>query len=169
MKIRAGHVDDTNHLAEILFEARRMVYADVLHSTDLKTLTKARIRRFWKNTFKQNDLNLSVAYDDNNHIQGYILYGAAGDDDLDADMTAEIDSLHVHPQSWRKGIGRTLCRHCFKQLRQQGYTHVVVWMIADNHRATAFYRAIGFDQDTIRKEFKMKHQSYALARLSKKL
>jgi N-acetylglutamate synthase-like GNAT family acetyltransferase len=58
------------------------------------------------------------------------------------DGDSELDGLFVEPDSWRRGIGRTLIDHSSISARKNGamYLHVV-----GNPHAEHFYIACGFE------------------------
>lgn len=51
-----------------------------------------------------------------------------------------IDQLYVHPEHWRKGIGRALLAHA----RQRSPDHLWLFTLQANRMACAFYEQNGF-------------------------
>ncbi len=64
----------------------------------------------------------------------------------DAAMTGwgEIMSLYVLPECFRRGYGRRLIAAAQQELHCQGFAQQYLWVLEDNHRARAFYEAVGF-------------------------
>jgi GNAT superfamily N-acetyltransferase len=69
-------------------------------------------------------------------IRGFAAILPRDDGDFD------LDALFVDPDSWRRGLGTTLIRHCVNVARDLGSSalHVV-----GNPHADAFYKACGFE------------------------
>ena len=56
----------------------------------------------------------------------------------------EIVSLYVLPEHIRKGYGSALLSYGIGQLQAQGLNNIYLWVLEENHRARAFYEAMGF-------------------------
>jgi GNAT superfamily N-acetyltransferase len=54
-----------------------------------------------------------------------------------------LEDLYVQPRMRGKGIGRALLRHLARLALQRGCSHLEWAVLADNHDAVAFYRALG--------------------------
>jgi GNAT superfamily N-acetyltransferase len=53
----------------------------------------------------------------------------------------------VLPDWWGQSIGRGLLAHAEQALIEQGYDAAVLWVLADNRRARAFYERAGWHPD----------------------
>lgn len=56
-------------------------------------------------------------------------------------------ALYVDPDHWRRGIGRVLIARGRAELVRRGYREGVLWVLAGNGRAHAFYVADGWRPD----------------------
>ena len=76
--------------------------------------------------------------DDNNHLIG----------GLDACVTTfkilYVSSIFVEEKYRRQGYGRQMMDRVLKDIKEAGYSEVVLWVFRDNLRARAFYEATGF-------------------------
>lgn len=61
---------------------------------------------------------------------------------------AEVTEMYVRPGSRRRGAGRALARAALEYARQRGCTEVHLLVDPENEPALAFYRAMGFCQDS---------------------
>lgn len=59
----------------------------------------------------------------------------------------EIISLYVLPKYFRKGYGKVLFSYVTDRLRADGFEKIYLWALEENHRARAFYEAMGFVQN----------------------
>ena len=74
-------------------------------------------------------------------------HGAPANDDDTDDGTGEITALYLNPPATGRGYGRTLCEHALEQLKERGFSEVVLWVLRDNTAARAFYERLGFTLD----------------------
>jgi ribosomal protein S18 acetylase RimI-like enzyme len=79
-------------------------------------------------------------------VRGYIVHGPSRDRDAPSSV-GEIWALYVHPEVWRRGIGRALVEHALAELRAAGYRETTLWTLAGSPSARAFYEACGFERD----------------------
>lgn len=56
----------------------------------------------------------------------------------------EIVSIYFLPDYIGKGYGRLLLNKCIEQLKQDGFSKLLLWVLEDNHRARKFYEKNGF-------------------------
>ena len=57
---------------------------------------------------------------------------------------AELICIHSLPENWHKGYGSMMIDHVLKDIKEAGYSEVVLWVFRDNLRARSFYEANGF-------------------------
>ena len=79
-------------------------------------------------------------------IMGYLVFGPSRDPDASPSV-GEIWALYVHPDAWRRGLGRALLAHAIGQLRGLGFREVTLWTLAKSPSARAFYEACGLASD----------------------
>lgn len=79
-------------------------------------------------------------------VMGYSVFGPSRDRDAPARI-GEIWALYVHPQAWRRGLGRGLVRHALGELDGAGLRAATLWTLAESPAARAFYEACGFARD----------------------
>ncbi|CAN5660446.1 hypothetical protein BH24ACT26_BH24ACT26_01300 [soil metagenome] len=65
---------------------------------------------------------------------------------------AEITTLFVEPQLWRKGAGSMLLDEGLERLRAADYAPATLWVLDFNDRARRFYEAAGFQLDQSTKQ-----------------
>jgi GNAT superfamily N-acetyltransferase len=68
-------------------------------------------------------------------------------DAVAAPNAGEVGALYVHPEWWRRGVGRRLLDASLAFLQQQGFTEAILWTLEDNASARAFYEAEGWIDD----------------------
>jgi GNAT superfamily N-acetyltransferase len=65
----------------------------------------------------------------------------------DPDADGELGEIYALAAVWGKGIGHALMAACFGALRKRGYADAILWVLADNPRARAFYEREGWALD----------------------
>ncbi len=80
----------------------------------------------------------------------YVLVAQDGDDVigyaslLATAETADVQRIAVHPNAWRRGIGRSLLSALLDEARRRGCGEALLEVRADNHGAIKLYEAFGF-------------------------
>lgn len=79
-------------------------------------------------------------------VRGWITFGASRD--LEAPSSVgEIWALNVHPDAWRRGLGRELVGYAIDRLAKRSFSEVTLWTFRDTPRSRSFYEALGFQPD----------------------
>jgi GNAT superfamily N-acetyltransferase len=79
-------------------------------------------------------------------VLGYIVFGPSRDVDGSASV-GEVWALYVHPDAWRRGLGRALLERTVVELGETGFREVTLWTLAESPSARAFYEACGLARD----------------------
>jgi GNAT superfamily N-acetyltransferase len=58
----------------------------------------------------------------------------------------------VHPEKWKKGIGRALLSASLDQVRKCKFDQITLWVLEGNQRARSFYESFGFIHDGAMKD-----------------
>jgi ribosomal protein S18 acetylase RimI-like enzyme len=79
-------------------------------------------------------------------VRGWITFGTSRDADA-GPAVGEIWALNVHPDAWRRGIGRELVGYALGQLARTPFAEATLWTFRDTPRSRSFYEALGFEHD----------------------
>ncbi|MDV7720329.1 GNAT family N-acetyltransferase [Pediococcus ethanolidurans] len=133
MKIRqlTGR-DDFAALGNLFLKSFKVAYSGMLSKTYLDNLTADQ----WTKRLKSNPQENWVLVDGDKYL-GVSTINAARDQSMPG--YGEIRAIYVDPTCFRQGYGSILLANDFKQLKQQGYTRVYLWALAENIRAKKFY------------------------------
>jgi GNAT superfamily N-acetyltransferase len=82
---------------------------------------------------------------DGDAVRGFAAIGPARD--LEDPSVGELRALYIDPAWWRLGVGRRLIAEARERLATRGFTQAVLWLLAGNERAAAFYTADGWRPD----------------------
>lgn len=138
--IRPATKHDIQSLAIIQTAAWGSAYRGLFPDEIIDGITKETSSRNWKrNIADPNRENL--LYEENGKILGFISYGPSRE--KKGEPAGEVIACYVHPEAWRRGIGRSLWAEA-RPILSSRFGHVIVWVLRDNHAARAFYESIGF-------------------------
>lgn len=165
IKIQPAEIWHVQLLAKIHVDSSRAAYATIYppgHWED--TTYKSRAERF-KSALQEGSEDTYVAVEGED-VVGFVAIGPARDEDL-PESVAEIWAIYVAPMWWRKGVGSALYHFAETSLKQQGFESIVLWVLADNQPARAFYEAVGFRVDGKAKHIKRQHKTLNVVRYKK--
>ena len=57
---------------------------------------------------------------------------------------AELICIHSLPDRWRKGYGKKMMNAVMRDIKDAGYSKVILWVFEENIRARRFYETLGF-------------------------
>ena len=142
--IRLATPVDAPRCAEIHADSWRYAYRSSIPA-DCLAATTARFPRLWEKLLANNtDTQYVITKDEK--ILGFI--GLMQSRDADAsDDTFEIGAIYFDPGFIGKGYGRQTVAWAKSELTSRGAKQLTLWVLDENHRAKAFYRACGFRPD----------------------
>lgn len=145
MIIRRARPDDALRITTIHVEAWRVAYRGIFPDEFLQALSIEQRQAVWRQNLEAG-LSATWIAENENTALGWISAAASRDFDATPE-TGEIWAVYIHPDQWRKGVGRALCAAAEQELRRRGFTEETLWVLQENERAIQFYRSIGFVRD----------------------
>ncbi|MBS1561162.1 MAG: GNAT family N-acetyltransferase [Bacteroidetes bacterium] len=124
---------------------RGLIDADVLASLNVDARTAQ-----WQRTFEHGRTTVLVVKEAD-VIVGFVSFGPSRDADAQPG-TCEVYALYLLPSVWSRGYGAMLWDAVVRHERESGRTHLSVWVLIGNERATAFYERMGCRTDGATKE-----------------
>ena len=95
--------------------------------------------RWWRTAIMRGTRLCVLDFDDT--IGGYASYGRNRVPSLP--FSGEIFEIYLAPEFQGLGFGKRLFKAARRDLAEHGYMSVLVWALADNDRALAFYERLG--------------------------
>lgn len=138
-------MDDAPQLARIHCLAWQAAYVGIMPANFLASLEVSSATERWRAILTDASGVVKVC-ERASGIVGFCSFGKSRDDDAEPNQ-AEIYSINVHPNEWRRGVGRELTSHAVADLRQRGFGPVTLWVASENGRARRFYEALGFSEE----------------------
>jgi ribosomal protein S18 acetylase RimI-like enzyme len=139
VSIRHAKSDDAEGLARVFEQAWREAYQGIIPGLALERMLARRGARWWQSTVSRG--RPLAVLDIGQGIAGYVSYGRCRDRALPA--KGEIDELYLAPEYQGLGFGRRLFKAVRNDLADRDLDRLVVWALADNERACAFYERLG--------------------------
>lgn len=144
--IRPMTVADTAAVGEAHVRAWQAAYRGVMPDEYLDGLAAADRADMWRRAIEEDWPGQRDVIVADGAIAGFAVYGAERDGDVDGPR-GELQAINLHPDHWRRGLGRRMIRHVTSELAGLGFTTAVLWVEANNDRARRFYEAEGWSFD----------------------
>lgn len=143
MRIRAARPDDSAELARVHVDTWRTAYRAILPADFLDALSYEVREQRWRTSLAEADPQqfTLLVEDDAGSAVGFVRGGP--ERDQIAGYDGEIYAIYLRSGFHRRGIGRQLMAAGAKQLAGRGFNAALVWVLAANGQARAFYEALG--------------------------
>jgi GNAT superfamily N-acetyltransferase len=125
--------------------AWKVAYAGIMPDDFLASLAAGASAARWARRLRSPDPEMLVV-ETAGELAGFCHFGRSRDDDA-APEVGEVIAINLHPDHWRKGLGRQLLARTEEELQNLGLTQATLWVLAKNARARAFYEALGWRPD----------------------
>ncbi len=139
VSIRQAKSEDAEGLSRVFDAAWREAYQGIIPGLTLEKMLARRGLRWWRSTVTRG--RPLAVLDIGQGVAGYASYGRCRDRARPAN--GEIDELYLLPEYQGVGLGRRLFRAVCNDLRAREMSRIVLWALADNARACAFYEGMG--------------------------
>ncbi len=136
-------MDDAEELARVHVDTWRSAYRHIFPASFLAGLSYVARGRRWRERLAEAGPQLFtlVAEDETGPLVGFA--GGGPERDGTPGYDGEIYAVYVAPAHQRRGVGRQLMAACARRLAALGFRAVLLWVLEENHRARAFYEALG--------------------------
>jgi len=134
IRVRRGKPSDAKALALVFRQSWELAYRGIIPHLHLESIIRRRNREWWRSAIRSGDtlLVLEVAGD----VAGYATCGMAR---VVGRQQGEIYEIYLAPLYQGLGFGEHLFEACRATLDQRRLDGLIVWALADNDAAIAFY------------------------------
>ena len=140
--IRRAKPQDAPAIAQVRIDCWRLAYRGLIPAAYLDGMQREQSIALWDRvlTADENDTSVFVA-----EHGGEVVGFAAGNmlQEPRFDLNAELSAVYLRREFQRAGIGRRLVSAVAAAQRKHGATGLIVWVIAGNKAARAFYEELG--------------------------
>jgi GNAT superfamily N-acetyltransferase len=137
--IRTSEPGDRTALADLHAEAWRFAYRGIIPGIALERMIARRGPAWWESQCGPPHGAVVLEFD--NRVVGYTTFG--GCRTISSRRMGEIAELYVRPECQGAGFGRSLFEEARRRLRARALRGLLVWALAENDLACAFYAAMG--------------------------
>lgn len=142
VSIAAASSADCRTVAQIHVDAWRVAYDGIVPSDYLAALSVDQREAMWRTAVERGTPRVLVVRTGED-VVGWIAYGHCRDEGSGPEI-GEIWAIYAAPTAWSTGVGRALWDAARRDLQEQGYRSVTLWVIRENARAIRFYERSGF-------------------------
>jgi GNAT superfamily N-acetyltransferase len=139
IQIREAKPGDAMDLARIHEETWRSTYQGIIPHLHLERMIARRGPRWWQQSIRRGSGIVIMTF--NGQPQGYASFGKARQ--APNRSTGEIYELYLAPCFQGLGLGKKLFTATRRVLERRGMRHLIIWALADNEKACAFYAQQG--------------------------
>lgn len=144
-QVRPATVRDAQAIAEIHAASSRAAYQGLVPDDQLGTLSVDKRQQFWRDAIQFMEPQVQVVTD-GNKLVGFVGFDRSRDKGTPS-TCGEIWAIYVDPAHWDKGAGVALWDAANDGLKEEGCTHVTVWVPVRNERALRFHERAGFKRE----------------------
>ncbi len=137
--IRHARPGDAEQITRVHDASWRYAYRGVIPGAELERMIARRGPNWWHSAIVRGTGLLVLDFDD--AIVGYSTYGRNRVPSMP--YSGEIFEIYLAPEQQGLGLGRRLFNATRRELAEHGYLSTIVWALADNEKALAFYRSLG--------------------------
>lgn len=139
LRVREARIEDVEELARVHVASWHDAYRGIIAARNLARTTVARSEARFRGYFWQGGQDWSTLHvlEGEGRIVGYANAGLSNSRSLG--VRGEVFELYLAPEVQGRGAGRMLFGASMWGLAHRRLLPVVVWALADNHRARRFY------------------------------
>nr|MDT0657892.1 GNAT family N-acetyltransferase [Micromonospora sp. DSM 115978] len=148
--LRPATEDDLMPVGALHHRSRVTTYRDIVPAEALAAVTAEQLGRWWVERWPhERHSHLMTVAERAGRLVGF---SYVGPHDHDQPTLGELYAIHVHPSELGHGIGRALMRDALATLHRRGWRRAVLWVLAGNSHARAFYARGGWTPDGIERD-----------------
>lgn len=147
-QVRPATLRDAKAIAELHNATVRDAFQTIAHIADTPPAVVPVEKRqaYWREAIEYAEPQVHVALDESDRIVGFVGFDRCRDKGTPQTM-GEIWALYVATSQWSKGVGLALWDAGCEGLREEGCTHVSVWVPIANDRAMRFFELAGMKRE----------------------
>ena len=138
MRIREAEIVDAEAIARVHVDSWRTTYKGIVPESFLQQLSYEQRAENWRRGIGKNAIY--VAEDERGKIVGFATGGKERTGNYDAD--GELYAIYLLNEVQGQGIGKKLTQILAQNLKDQGFTSMLVWVL-DRNSSKQFYESLG--------------------------
>jgi GNAT superfamily N-acetyltransferase len=144
--VREATSADADSIGSVHVRSWQSAYVGVVPQPILDHLSVERRASSWHGIIERAGVERVWVVEEGGRVRGFASIGPARDEDLPTG-SGELYAIYLEPESWSTGLGRQLFATATADLRERGFSPLILWVLTDNPRARRFYEAAGWRSD----------------------
>ncbi len=140
MRIRQATLADAPYIAAVNVESWRSTYKGIVPDKYLMEMSPAKREGQWRLILENPEAIVFVAEQADGQIIGYISGGRERSGKVSYE--GELYAIYLLESCQRKGAGKKLVKELANEMRNQGISNMMVWVLEENP-SRRFYESIG--------------------------
>lgn len=144
MNIRKAKAEDTAGIAKVHVDSWRTTYKNIVPDEFLERMSYEERENMWKRALSIAGSKQCIYVVENN--QDKIVGFASGGKERSGnypEFDGELYAIYLLAEVQGKGLGRRLFHCVVDGLKEKDFSSMLVWVLADNDPARAFYESFG--------------------------
>ncbi|HEU5139282.1 MAG TPA: GNAT family N-acetyltransferase [Bacillales bacterium] len=143
MNIRKAKDADAQGIAKVQVDSWKTTYKGIVSDSFLQKMSYKNLENKWKQIIDlSGNRNCTlVAENQDGVIVGFVSGGRERSGDY-PDFQAELYAIYLFEKAQGQGLGRRLFVRLAEELSASGLASIMVWVLAENHPAKAFYESL---------------------------
>lgn len=144
MRIRKAVPGDATGIAKVHVDSWRTTYSGIISERFLEGMSYRERENRWHDIFDraQPGSCVFVAENEGGEIVGFASGGRERSGKYH-NFQGELYAIYLLEEVQSQGIGRILFHETAGNLEEQGFSSILVWVLADNRQARVFYESFG--------------------------
>lgn len=150
IELRRAKLGDEKILAYIQTESWKAAFSGILSLEELERCTDLeKAEEMYRNVLSRDLVNLVIEYVDKDPhcIAGW----SQNRSDLGTNV-AELICIHSLCDQWHKGYGSIMMNYILDEIKEKGYSEVILWVFEKNRNARSFYEKHGFELTSLKNQ-----------------
>jgi GNAT superfamily N-acetyltransferase len=148
VRVREATAEDAPAIAQAHVDSWQGAYPGLIPDRFLDRISLAGREHQWRHTLSGGTEGpLVLVVDSGDELAGFSTVAIPSRDHDEPDDVAEIPAIYVRPSAWGTGVGSALMDASVAAMRGAGCREAILWAVAGNERAAAFYSRQGWHDD----------------------
>lgn len=153
--IRSATLNDTHAIAIVQVAVWNSAYKGLVPDALIERMSVFDREKGWAkilSAYAETATGVCFVAEIDGVVQGFASCGQQRDPDLANEYAGEISAIYVRGDHQRAGLGRALMDACFEAMSDMKLQGAALWVLSANEPARAFYKALGAELITERRD-----------------
>jgi GNAT superfamily N-acetyltransferase len=165
--LRPADAADVDAVGALHHRSRVAAYRELVPAEALAAMSAQALSAWWRERWRwERDTHRMTLAERDGRLVGF---SYVGPEEEHTPGVGQLYAIHLEPSEQGRGVGRALMVDALDAMRAAGWPRAVLWVLAGNAHARAFYERGGWRADGRRREDALGPVSTAQVRYAKDL